>query len=116
MAQVKLSENKLFQEQSERGRIDEISQEVEEGIGVPSVSLFVPREDKGKASGIADGAAIVFDRHGDIGMASEAPFPVAVSYCADNSNGARYIQRALAAANMMQDWRLKNEKMIGSCW
>ena len=112
MAQVKLYENILFQEQSERGRIDEISQEVEEGIGVPSVSLFVPREDKGKASGIADGAAIVFDRHGDIGMASEAPFPVAVSYCADNSNGARYIQRALAAANMMQDWRLKNDRKL----
>ena len=102
---VRAYEDRLFREESERERVEEIFQEVERGIKVPVLPLYVTTNHK---LGIARGSAIVLNRHEDIGMCAEAPFPVAVVYYEDNASGnpqlSRYIQRALAAAdNMMRN-------------
>ena len=113
---VKAYEERLFQEQSQQERLEEAWQEVEKGIEVPVVSLYVIKNGSPR---IASGAAIVLNPHEDIGYFSEAPFPVAVAYYEDNAGRAphlsRYVERALAAADKMMHESWKSGPEVKKC-
>ena len=71
---VKIYEEKLFAKQSERRRIKEVFQEVEEGIEVPVVSLCVYKQSTSNAP-LACGSAIILNPHEDIGNFTAATVP-----------------------------------------